>query len=608
MKSASISSHRRRLTATGWLAALALGLCSLPALAQAPSKALANPTLPPDAGARTVRVVCIADSAATLADSRYRLLHRISGLFQIFGDNASASDIEKLIKAKYPPVGRWHFLPAGTGYVVHHQDNHSYVVTNWHVAVGCSASERERVQLGVIEGTGNEIQPILADHVAINSANVPQRVQALCRSTTGNQRCGLRLPNAKGIPGTPSHSKEAQENDANVLLYAPDVAVLKLRERSRVAPVVFAPSAAAESLRGRALQIVGYPQVAMELQQSELGTRRALAAEVTTPATFSRIEPLKREQVGAGPESSIRLDLLQLAAQVHPGNSGGPLLDEGRVVGMVTATVAMGERTRRADADATDAEAASRSDPVLPAGYALAVKAADVMQVLRELGVPFMQAETAAPAPAPAPASRTLLDDKPIAKTEPESTGMGRQQWLLIGGLALLVVVLGVATSVHLANKSATPGPTLGPAPRPDWDRDPVGPTVLNPSLAPAPAPAPAPSAPTNAALVLRADTGPATGRYPLPAPNGGLSLYIGRDPKSCQLVLPNHLDMVSSVHCCVSWTPQNRVAAIRDMSRNGTWVNGQRMSADSGSMTLRHGDTVDLGAPGLNRFVVELL
>ena len=107
-------------------------------------------------------------------------------------------------------------------------------------------------------------------------------------------------------------------------------------------------------------------------------------------------------------------------------------------------------------------------------------------------------------------------------------------------------------------------------------------------------------------AVRLRASQGPLSGVFPLPLPTGALTLYVGRDPKACQVVFGNQHDQVGRIHCLFSWTPQTRVLTVKDLSSsNGTFVNGTRIQA-SEPVTLKAGDMVDLGGSGINRFTVE--
>jgi hypothetical protein len=104
----------------------------------------------------------------------------------------------------------------------------------------------------------------------------------------------------------------------------------------------------------------------------------------------------------------------------------------------------------------------------------------------------------------------------------------------------------------------------------------------------------------------LRCSAGPlADAVFSLPMPNGGCTLYVGRDPKSCQVVFPAAMDHVSAVHACFAWDPPARALTLRDLSSSGTWVNGTRI--DKGrTLALAEGDRVDLGGPDHNRFTIE--
>ena len=164
---------------------------------------------------------------------------------------------------------------------------------------------------------------------------------------------------------------------------------------------------------------------------------------------------------------------------------------------------------------------------------------------------------------------------------------------LALGAITLVVVGVAIKSS-RSAKPVSTPAPQPGPAPAPAVD-----PTIVHLAKSAA-------SPPGKPAARLMAASGPLAGTYGLPSPNGSPSLFVGRDPKSCQLVFPNQTDMVSSIHCCFSWTAQTRTLTVRDMSMNGTYVNGKRVEKGA-TTTLHTGDTVDLGGANMNRFVVDL-
>ena len=88
--------------------------------------------------------------------------------------------------------------------------------------------------------------------------------------------------------------------------------------------------------------------------------------------------------------------------------------------------------------------------------------------------------------------------------------------------------------------------------------------------------------------------------------PNGGCTLYVGRDPRSCQLVLPASMDHVSAVHACIVWRPESRALSLRDLSSSGTWRNGRRIEKGA-TVALASGDHVDLGGPELNRLGIHI-
>lgn len=588
---------RRMPPVTGALmragASLLLGLTL-----QASAQAQASSPSGSDSSVKAVRIVCMAEQMETLLAPEFSLLHGLAGLADLFKEGygvETRTRAARILKAEYPPIGPWSFFPVATGFVVHHTPDKSLVVTNWHVAAACPFGGQKRVQLGIIEPTGQEVQPILADTVTYDKktgALVP--VRAFCRDDA--QPCAVDLPR-KDVDGKPAAAVTLTELDRqrkNLYMFAPDVAVLQTRAPIKANPVTF-NTAQLQPDTVKSLVLSGFPQVAMRLHQERAGTRRGLGEQITTGATFSRIVPLDNTRPGLREEDVLKADLMLLAAQIHPGNSGGPVVADGAVVGMITATVTVGQKGKAGLVHAQTEEALSNEKLVIPSGYGLAVQAADVVKMLDFLGVPY-RTVSAKPAPAPQPQSQ-MAPPKPLPEPKPVPGGMGDP--LILGLIALGVitlVVVGVAIRSSRVAKAVTAPPSQ-PGPGPSVEQ-----TLVHPAK---PEPPPPPAAAKPAARLLAA-SGPLAGTYGLPSPNGSPSLFVGRDPKSCQLVFPNQTDMVSSIHCCFSWTAQTRTLTVRDMSMNGTYVNGKRVEKGA-TTTLRTGDTVDLGGANLNRFVVDL-
>ncbi len=554
---------------------------------------------------KAVRIVCVAEDPKQFEGNE--LLRLVAGLDAIFG-GAERLSTEAATKLKnlYPPVGRWHFVPLGSGFVVKHNKdaNSSYVVTNWHVAIACpdkkfkspTETEPTGLRLAVLEPQGAEIRAVFADlYTEIKTPNAkggfdvtPLNVKALCRNP--KEPCNAQLPTVGEVKATSRSVQTAQQR--NVLMYVPDVAILKVTQLLQVPALVLNPGRSIEG--GATLQFHGFPQVPMSLQQDPSGARRQLAEPLLTPATFARTQKFSNLAPSVPSSDVIETELMLLSGQVLPGSSGAPVLLDGEVVGMVTSTISLESKpVKRAGDESQVQGTAEEVGSVIPSGYGLALRVADVVNQLKAVGVQPLLPTVAAPVKPPAP-----VDPQPGPPPPPPAPSQSPPALYVLLGLALLVGT-GVAV-VQWRNQHAVV-PPAPPAPAPATARTEILPT-------PTPSQVPVPAATTAAAVRLRASQGPLSGVFPLPLPNGSLALYVGRDPKACQVVFGNQHDQVGRIHCLFSWTPQTRALTVKDLSSsNGTFVNGKRMQG-SEPMQLRAGDMVDLGGAGINRFTVEFV
>ena len=55
-------------------------------------------------------------------------------------------------------------------------------------------------------------------------------------------------------------------------------------------------------------------------------------------------------------------------------------------------------------------------------------------------------------------------------------------------------------------------------------------------------------------------------------------NITIGRDPKTSQIVVDEGGDLVSRTHCTVRGNAKAGVYSVTDHSKNGTFVNGERL------------------------------
>lgn len=548
---------------------------------RAPADAAAHTT----SGPMPVRVVCLAENVEDYFKNPNELLALT--LVRLFGGSKVNAAIVAGFKSQFPPVGGWHYLPIGTGFIVDKERLH--VVTNWHVALQCPRDEKSRLQIGIIEPSGNEITSILAD--AIEGRVRTEAVDGKGREVT--EKVPVR---ALCRDREKSCSTSGSEN---VEFFAPDLAVLKLRGPAQTLPIPFASNL---NLSGRSdLEIRGFPQVTMRLSQAAGGSRLQTVLPTLTMAKYSG--PLSRDNIrpGVAQQDIVRAEMLMLAAQVHPGNSGGPVLANGSVVGVVTAAIVSGGKLRRA-ADGDDVDNTRVADDIVPAGYALAVPVAEVTRMLDWVGV-----KPAAAASLP-PIQDISSFPPPEKQHKQEKSWLQDTQHQLMLGLALCLLVATAAFGVMISRRKAitTPAPVKPPI-KPDTVIVPDPRPRVEPET-PKPAPAVTPEK-VRAVVELSLSQCPQEGqRLTLPLPNGANSLTVGRDPRVCQFVFPNSCNDVSGIHCSFTWNIQTAKLFVEDLrSTNFTFVNGRKLVANKPEQ-LKAGDTVDLGAEGRNRFSVRIL
>ena len=582
--------------ASGPSAAAALA-ASVPVGVAAAALAVA---VPGAANQKAVRIVCVAEDPKLFKSPQNDLLRLVAGLDTIFGGAERwSTEAATRLKNLYPPVGRWHFVPLGSGFVVKHDKdaNKSYVVTNWHVATACpdkqfknksdSETEPTGLRLAVLEPQGAEIRAVFADlFTEIKTPNAkggfdvaPLNIKTLCRNP--KEPCNTQLPTVGEIKVTGRSEQAAQQR--NVLIYVPDVAVLQVTQLLQAPALVLNPGRVLES--GAALQFHGFPQVPMSLQQDPSGARRQLAEPLLTPATFARTQNFNNVRPEVPSSNVVETDLMLISGQVLPGSSGAPVLLDGEVVGVITSTIALeGKPVKRAGEAPQVQGTAEESGSMIPSGYGLALRVADVVTQLRAIGVQPLLAT---------PIVNRVIPPAPVPNPLPPSE-QATPYWQILVGLAM-VFGAGIAV-VNWRNKQAVPVP-ISPVPVNDLaTKDERTKIQIVPQG----------NAVVSAAVRLRASQGPLSGDFPLPLPNGSLALYVGRDPKSCQAVFGNQHDQIGRIHCVFSWTSKTRVLAVKDLaSSNGTFVNGKRIQG-SEPVPLIAGDMVDLGGVGINRFTVE--
>lgn len=506
---------------------------------------LAGPAAAADAPAAVLPVVCIAEQAASL---------QAEGL-------AAAGAVQA--------AGGRHIRRVGAGFVVDRDRQH--VLTTWHTATACPGGAD--VQIGIAERVGGEwfvtAAERLPDRTYQDGAGRPVKlVQAVCRDPQAP--CGADLPPLPG-QAVPDDDRRHRER-ANLHTYAPDLAVLRLLAPARSAPLGLAVTEVLDD--GASLAVRGPGGGADE-------AARDIDARYTGPHQISWLPQ------GGAPGDEVHARLHRLQARVPAGLAGSPVLRGSGVVGLLSAL------------DEGQAE-----------GRAYAVPATVAAAFLDLLKVPYLGAVAEPLRPDIGSLPPPMLPADRAWHADP-------QRLMLLGAGLLALAAAGAFALLAWRNarqqrQAARVAALVPDPPLPQRSASRVNPTLLHAVAMPASAADEAVTsaggaAPAVAQAHLLASHGPLGGsRFSLPMPNGGLTLFVGRDPQSCQVVLPAAAAEVSAVHACFVWEPGRRHLGLRDLSSSGTWLNGERV-AKGQTLSLAHGDRVTLGDPEGNRLTVDL-
>ncbi|MFO1330113.1 MAG: FHA domain-containing protein [Rubrivivax sp.] len=531
--------------------------------------------LPPSAAelaaaAVPVRVVCVADTPEQfLRDDAFR--ERVLLRLAEPGSDGAAPDPRTAIR----PLGVRYVVPMGAGFVVDADRRH--VVTSWQVVTACAGERGSGRQAAVLEPGNPNGAPLLGERLPdrqfLDANGQPVLlVQALCRQT--GTPCDVDLPH--GPDRKPVAAAERRRQLDNLLAYAPDLAVLRLATVATTPPLALALNQQLDD------------QMRLYVRGFGRGADALLPASV--PALYTGPQQYSSRAADGAPDGVVHARLHRLAMPVQPAAAGAPVLRADGVVGVLTVMMDVG-------ASASDASGLGTSH---------AVPVQVLASFLTLLKVPFQTAALELPPRA---------DTAPAAAPAPAPDGGGSyesRRWMII---AAAVIALGAAGAFFaLARRqrrvaAVVPPPPMAPRPvspqagQRTTTRRPT--TVLHAVAMPTAAVEPVPQ--DLPAVNLRCSAGPlADATYSLPMPNGGCTLFVGRDAKSCQVVLPAAADDVSAVHACFTWDPHAALLTLRDLSSSGTWVNGQRIEKGR-TVTLAQGDRVELGGPDHNRFTVDL-
>lgn len=79
-----------------------------------------------------------------------------------------------------------------------------------------------------------------------------------------------------------------------------------------------------------------------------------------------------------------------------------------------------------------------------------------------------------------------------------------------------------------------------------------------------------------------------------------GINVTFGRDPSMCQIVFDRTETLISRQHCSVAYVPSADMFEVRDMSRNGTYIDGLTKKLPTNErQLLPRGTVIHIGSSG---------
>jgi hypothetical protein len=318
-----------------------------------------------------------------------------------------------------------------------------------------------------------------------------------------------------------------------------DIAILKLEGDPGKPAVTLSPKSFYK--KTEAVWALGFP---VDAEKGFIDPSTALAEVDISRGSIRRM--VKKANSG--------VDLYETDASINPGNSGGPLANRcGEVIGI----------NEMADLVLTEVAEEDENGHVAPkmeripggSGIAWAIAIDELLPQLNKLGIEPQMASSACPASASGPISPT--------PTSPLLMVAVFGAFILSGSAVILAATKrGRAATAQVVRSISLSRPARRPAPAVQ-----------------------APPKPVRQA-VLRAISGDLAGTE---VPLDARPVTMGRDPASCQLVIPPGANLVSKRHCTLRYDPGHGTLTLEDMgSMNGTFI--QRSGQPGAGERLRPG------------------
>ncbi|MGM9590379.1 MAG: trypsin-like peptidase domain-containing protein [Faecousia sp.] len=321
-----------------------------------------------------------------------------------------------------------------------------------------------------------------------------------------------------------------------------DLAILKLESPTSKRTASILCPFDVDTMKKVNVYALGFPDAADGFLSSDAQDNLDSTQVTRTDGVISAF--LTHQRTGIG-------ELIQTSAAINHGNSGGPLVDEnGYVLGVNTYTMGNSQ------------------------GIHAAVSINEVVALLEQNNVPYMTAsstETSDLTPKP---------DEPTAspapeKDEPADSQITKQDELAVNPMVFVLIGIGVLIAVAAWRFSRKPQPNPTPTPTP----------VLDPTLPDSD------TAPVAVTRTLIGENGALAGRKFLISGE----TVIGRDPQSCQIVLPADTKGVSRVHCTIL-IRDGQVTVTDNGSSCGTWIDDRKLVPGE-SVVMHRGHRLCLGS-----------
>jgi hypothetical protein len=271
----------------------------------------------------------------------------------------------------------------------------------------------------------------------------------------------------------------------------------------------------------------------------------------------------------------------QTDADVNPGNSGGPLInDQGHIIGINTFTMLGSE------------------------GINGSVQIDYLTEVLSRRGIPFKSASAVTPEPEPVSESESEPEPVPAPEPEPEEDD---PNYLLIGGIAVgALLLVGILLALVMSGKKKAPTrPVAPPTPSgapPSSNRPVVPPSIDTSAVTMAKTGGAAGATMAKAAPAAGVTMAKSTAPRPVIKGVAGYfagqtfelvngSLVIGRDPRVAQVVFPQGNEEISRKHCTVNYDQSSSRFSLEDSSSNGTFLASDQKLESGKPYYLNPGD-----------------